>query len=129
MESGYVGAVTVTGLVIVFVALLLLIIAVALMNKIFDIIEEQKKAETEAAAPAKAPVEAVPAPVREMPVIEQSTEDDTEVIVVIAAAVAHIAAESGKELKVRSIRQTSGRRASRGSWAAAAVSDSMRSVS
>ena len=102
---------------------------VSLMNKIFDIIEEKQKAKTESVPLTKTPEAAAPAPVREMPVIEQSDEDDTEVIAVIAAAVAHIAAESGKELKVRSIKQTSGRRASRGSWAAAAVSDSMRSVS
>lgn len=120
MEWSYVFAVVISGLVLVFVALILLILAVSVMGKIFT--ANDKKA----AVPEKT---TAPAPVREMPApVETATDDDeTEIAAVIAAAVAAIAEESGRALRVKSIRPAGGqRRSSRGQWAAAAARESIQ---
>lgn len=120
MDWSYVFAVVISGLVLVFVALILLILAVSVMGKIFTSVKEKK---TDAPAPAAPPV-------REMPVIPEAPaadDDETEIAAVIAAAVAAISEESGKALRVKSIRPANGqRRSSRGSWAAAAARESIQ---
>ena len=122
MDWSYVGAVVISGLVIVFVALILLIFAVWVMGKIFTAISQKKsggnakKAET---APAVQPKN------EPAPILNSVEEDDTEVIAVIAAAVAAMSEELGQPLKIRSIRRAGG--SSRCSaWARAAQSESTR---
>lgn len=122
MEWSYVGAVVVTGLVIVFVALALLILAVWLMGKIFEAIRSSsdKSASPAAQKETPAPVQTVQA---ETPVT--AADEGEEVIAVIAAAVAAMSAESGVQLKVKRIAPVPsvGRR---NSWAAAAAGENTR---
>lgn len=122
MDWSYVGAVVISGLVIVFVALILLIIAVWVMGKIFTAISSGKSGSGGKKA------EAAPAPQLKkepVPIMNTAEEDDSEVIAVIAAAVAAMSEELGQPLKIRSIRRSGG--SSRSSaWARAAQSESTR---
>lgn len=114
MEWGYVGAVVISGLVIVFVALILLILAVTLMGKIFDLIKSKKNSTGTPQIKESVPVK----PVNEC-VCEE--EDDEEIIAVIAAAVAAMSDECGVPLKLKSVKR---RRAN--AWANAAVNENTR---
>ena len=130
MDWSYVGAVVITGLVIVFVALILLIAAVWLMGKIFSAInagkntkntvsEASPKAEIKPAAPAE-----IKTAVSEAALVSEA-DDDTEIIAVIAAAVAAMSAECGKTLSIRSITPVS-RKTRSNAWARAAAAESTR---
>lgn len=127
MEWSYVGAVVISGLVIVFTALILLIVAVWIMGQIFTVIKARKAKTAEvqkspAAAPVKIPPVSVSAPA---PAVQASASDDDEVIAVIAAAVAAMAAESGKSLRIKSVRPVKGKARSN-AWAGAAAAESTR---
>lgn len=119
MEWGYVGAVVVSGLVIVFVALILLIIMVWVMGKIFDAFKKQDKPAPENAQETKAP-QAAPVQLT----ADEISEDD-EVVAVIAAAVAAMSAQSGTAMRIKSIRPA-GQGAGRSAWAAAAAREAAR---
>ena len=122
MDWSYVGAVVISGLVIVFVALILLIAAVWIMGKIFTALKSGKSdkgGKTIEAAPA-------PQPEKKAAPVSQDTEDESEIIAVIAAAVAAMSEEMGQPLRIRSIKRAGG--ASVGnSWARAARSENTRS--
>lgn len=121
MTNEFVASVVISGLVIVFIALIILIVFVALFGKIFDSINaKQKKAvkiktEEPVSIPAKT---SAPAPV---PEIEDGIGD--EVIAVIAAAVAAMGAQTGKKFALRSVKHSM---SSRGAWGNAGVNESMR---
>lgn len=122
MEWSYVGAVVISGLVIVFFALLLLIIAVSVMGKIFESIKaskNKKPAEVEVKKEAPKPQVQAPAPVAEV------SEDD-EIVAVIAAAVAAMAEESGTQLKIKSIRRSAPAGSRTNAWARAAANEATR---
>lgn len=114
MDWSYVGAVVVSGLGIVFLALILLIIAVSVMGRIFQAKKAPKKEEI--------PVQNAPAPVQAQTVESSSVcYDDEEIIAVISAAVAAMSAAGGKQLRIHSIKR---RGASDGNaWARAARSE------
>lgn len=118
MEWGYVGAVVVSGLVIVFVALILLIFMVWLMGKIFAAVKGTAR-QPEAAV--KSTVQAAPA------IPAASGSDNDEVIAVIAAAVAAMAEESGTALQIKSITPLRRKKTGRSAWATAAAAESTRS--
>ncbi|MCI7766447.1 MAG: OadG family protein [Oscillospiraceae bacterium] len=120
MDWSYVGAVVISGLVIVFVALILLIAAVWIMGKIFTAISSKNSGDGTKKTGAAPQLKKEPAPV--LNVIE---EDDSEVIAVIAAAVAAMSEELGQPLKIRSIRRAGGPSRS-SAWARAAQSESTR---
>lgn len=122
MEWSYVGAVVISGLVIVFVALILLIFMVWLMGKVFEAIKGNKQTETESAANVANAANAVSAPVS----AAGTGADDDEVIAVISAAVAMMAQESGTALQIKSITPTR-KKPARNAWAAAAAAESTRS--
>lgn len=126
MDWSYVGAVVISGLVIVFVALIVLIIAVWLMGKIFVAIKSggNKKDKPSALPAAEQKTASAPAPVK----TEQPSEDDDEVIAVIAAAVAAMSEEYGKPLKIRSIKRTDTAAGTdrRSAWARAAAAERTR---
>lgn len=126
MDWSYVGAVVISGLVIVFVALILLIIAVWIMGKIFVALKSGgKKTDKPSALPAaEQKTASAPAPVK----TEQPSEDDDEVIAVIAAAVAAMSEEYGKPLKIRSIKRTDTAAGTdrRSAWARAAAAERTR---
>lgn len=122
MDWSYVGAVVISGLVIVFVALILLIAAVWIMGKIFTALKSGKSDKggktVEAAAPA-------PKPKNESAPVSQDMEDESEIIAVIAAAVAAMSEEMGQPLRIRSIKRAGGVSAGN-SWARAARSENTR---
>ena len=112
--------VTAIGLVVVFLGLAILIGFITLMAQVFKAVDGKKAAKAaeaaraaeaaKAAAAAKA-VQAAPAPVAE-PVVEEVT-DESELIAVIAAAIAAFS-DGNKQLVVRKVRRVSGwNRASR----------------
>ena len=113
-----VWAVVITGLVVVFLALVLLIIFVSIFGKVFSGIENSKKNKN-TPAPAPAPVPAVN--ITKAPVQVTPAEDDNEVIAVISAAVAMMAAKDGKNYAVKSIKRAgrSGRQSGGSVWGAA----------
>lgn len=125
MEWSYVGAVVISGLVIVFVALILLIIAVWIMGKIFDSLKSAKasKAKTNEVTEIKKESVPPPAPVQAAP---SDICEDEEIVAVIAAAVAAIAEESGTPLKIKSIRRAAQGGSRSNAWARAAANESTR---
>lgn len=113
MEGSYVLAVTLTGLVVVFVALIILIVFVSIMGKIFDFFQGNKKEKknnnlTETVAP-----KAVPAME-----IEDGISD--EVVAVIAAAVASM---SGN-FALKSVKRVSAKSSRRGAWGVQGIAES-----
>lgn len=118
-----VWAVVITGLVVVFLALILLILFVALFGKVFSRSENKKK--EEAAVAPKVEITKSPAP--EALPLAADNEDNSEVIAVISAAVAMMAARDGKKYAVKSIKKTADRRRQTGSvWAAAGQRENTR---
>lgn len=117
-----VWAVVITGLVVVFLALVLLIIFVSLFGKVFSGMENKnKKKATDTPAVNVTKPAPVPAPAA------VSAEDDNEVIAVISAAVAMMAAKDGKNYAVKSIKRTVNKRRQSGSaWAAAGQRENTR---
>lgn len=123
MTGTFVGSVVLSGVCIVFLALVLLIFFVWLFGKIFDGINASQAKKAAEAAAAKKP-EAAPAvkAAAPAPVVEDGISD--EVVAVIAAAVAAMGAETGRTFSVRSVKRSSGTR--RGAWGNAGVSESTR---
>ena len=113
----YGGVTAIIGLFIVFLGLTILIAAVSIMGAIFKKVTEKKeaklKAEAAAAAQAAAAASPAPAPVAEPEPVAEEVSDDSELIAVIAAAIAAFD-NSGKSLVVRKVRRVPGwNRASR----------------
>ena len=105
----YGGITAVIGMLIVFAGLIILIGAVKIMGWVFARITASKEAKVKAAAEAAARAAAQAAPVVESepePVAEEVT-DDSELIAVIAAALAAYT-DSDKQLVVRKVRRVSG---------------------
>ena len=99
-----VAAVVVSGLAVVFVALIILIFFVFLYGKIFDVIRENKnKKKTEVKADDMTPA-AKPEPVSETAAAEPvSASDDDEVIAAISAVLAQISSEEGVQYRIKSV--------------------------
>ena len=112
----YVWAVVITGLAVVFSALIILIAFVWLMGKFFSMGNNKKKISAEPVTAAK--------PVTQVPVrtvnTNTATADDDEVIAVISAAVAAMGQAEGKTYRVKSVRAVNNR-ASRSAWAMAGL--------
>ena len=109
----YGGMVTVIGLLVVFTGLALLILVLTLMAQFFKAFGkwQQKRAEAkQARREAKKPAEEKPAVAPAAPVETVEAEevvDDTELIAVIAAAIAAYEPD-GKKLVVRRVRRVGG---------------------
>lgn len=112
MDWSYVFTVVLTGMVVVFLGLVLLIAAITIMGKIFEALRASKKDEKPAPA-------AKPAPAPKPPVVS-SLADDDEVIAVIAAAVAAMAEADGTVYAIKSVKRSAPRR---NAWGAAARSE------
>ena len=97
------------GLVVVFLGLTILICAVTILGKLMENAAAKKEAKARAEAEAAAAAAPAPAPVQAAepePVMEDVT-DDSELIAVIAAAIAAFD-NSGKSLVVRKVRRVTG---------------------
>lgn len=126
LGGGTIASVVITGIVVVFIGLIILILCVSVYGKIFDSINKKKaaaqKAELEAKAKeAAAKASAAPAPAPAAPTVEDGIEE--EIVAVITAAIAAMGASSGKKLALRSISTAKG---SRNAWAAAGVAENTR---
>lgn len=111
----------VTGLVVVFIILILLVFILWALGKVMNIKIKPKESEKAAAAPAPA---AVPVPAPANAPEEEYEEDDGEIIAVIAAAVAAYGEAEGKQYKIASVRRKE--KAVRSSWGAAGVAENTR---
>lgn len=120
MEGSYVFIVVVTGLVVVFLGLVLLILFVWLMGKIFGQINKAKENKKKAAAPTSDKTE-VKAAVPAAPVVEDGISD--EVVAVITAAVAAV---MGTGCTVKSVKKAAAKTSRRTAWGAQGISESTR---
>lgn len=116
MEMSYVFAVVITGLVVVFLGLVLLIAFISIIGKIFTAVDAKKKNKS-AAAPAPKAVQAPAAAASPV-----AAADDDEIIAVISAAVAMMGAADGKSYRVKSVKAAPGA-ASRSAWAMAGLKE------
>ena len=132
LDWGLIGSTVVTGLVVVFLILAILVLFLWLFGKIFKGIgslqqkKEQKAAEEAAAkkaAETKKPAAPVPVQTSAAPEIEYEEEDDDEIIAVIAAAIAAYGEAEGKQYRIASIKRP---RTARSGWSAAGIADNMR---
>ena len=98
----YGGMVTIIGLLVVFFGLALLIVILMGMAEIFKAIDKRGQNRRQAAQP----VAPAPAPVPEV-AEDEEVVDDTELIAVIAAAIAAYEPD-GKKLVVRRVRRVGG---------------------
>ncbi len=112
---------TLTGILIVFAALILLIFIIWLFGKFFSGASKADKK----AAKKEAPVKAAPAAA---PVIlpAATAQSDDDIIAVIAAAVAMYGESEGKRYAVRSVRRAANA-GGRSAWAAAGIAQNVRS--
>lgn len=118
MEMSYVFAVVITGLVVVFLGLVLLIAFISIIGKIFTAINNRKKTEAPPEQKASAPA------VKAAPAAQTGNSEDDEVIAVISAAVAMMSEADGTVYRVRSVRRAAGNGASGNAWAAAGLRES-----
>lgn len=116
MEMSYVWAVVITGLVVVFLGLVLLIAFISIVGKIFTAIDKSKKNKT------------VESPAKDAGVTSVdngfAASDDTEVVAAIAAAVAMMGIADNTTYKIKSIKAANNARPSRNAWAMAGLNDS-----
>lgn len=125
---GSVGIISITGILVVFLILAILIFFFWLMGTVFKAVDKNRAAKKAAAEAAK--TEAAKAePVVELAAAEASDEeeidDDEEIAAVISAAVAAYAEAEGAAYTVKSIKKHTDTRA-RSAWSMAGISDNMR---
>lgn len=121
---GTVGILTITGILVVFFILAILIFIFWLMGTFFKQVDKKKKAKADAAkaaaaekvaqAPAPAPVEAV----------VDDAGDDEEIMAVISAAIAAYSEQDGKNYTIRDVKRRDGR--ARSAWSLAGIGDNTR---
>lgn len=120
-----VGIITVTGILVVFLILALLIFVFWGMGQVFKTLDKKKAKKAEAekaakAAEAAAKAEASPA----VEAVEDDMSDDDEIIAVISAAIAAYSEQDGKTYEIRSIRRKDSR--TRSAWSLAGIGDNTR---
>ncbi len=120
-------ATVITGLVVVFIILALLIAflyLLGLITKGMDKISDAKK--RKAAPPAAAPTAIKASPAVEAAYAQDSEEntDDDEIIAVIAAAIAAYSAEDGKQYVIKKIKRSD--KQPRSAWGNAGVRENTR---
>ncbi len=115
-----VGIITLTGLLVVFVILAVLILFFMLLGAIFKSIDNSKKKKAEASEEAKA---AEPVQAAAEDVSAEAVNSDDELIAVISAAVA--AYTDGEGFTIKSVRKHEGKRV-RSAWSAAGITENTR---
>jgi len=117
MEMSYVWAVVITGLVVVFLGLVLLIAFISIVGKIFSAIDKSKKNKTVESPSKDAGVASVDNGF-------SAVSDDTEVVAAIAAAIAMMGIADNTTYKIKSIKAANNARPSRSAWAVAGLNES-----
>ena len=121
---GLIGSTVVTGIVIVFLILGILIFFLWAMGKIFQSIDnsnKKKKEQKAAEAAASAPAPSAPPVVEE---VYEEEDDDDEIIAVISAAIAAYGEAEGKQYKICGIKKRE--KSQRSGWSAAGIAENMR---
>lgn len=120
---GSVGILALTGILVVFLILAILIFFFWLMGTIFKAIDKSKAEKKASAEAAKAET---PAPAAEAAVVEAAAEedDDEELIAVISAAVA--AYEGGFGFTIKSVKKRGENPQTRSAWSMAGLQGNMR---
>lgn len=124
LGAGTVASVVITGIVVVFIGLVLLILLVSIYGKIFDVINNRaarKAEETKKAAEAEKAA-AKPEPVKvAAPVVEDGIEEET--VAVIMAAISAMSSAEGKKLVLKSVKTA---KPQRPAWSTAGIIDNTR---
>lgn len=115
---GSVGIITLTGILVVFFILAILIFLFWALGKTFQTIDKNRAAKAEAAKKAAAPA---PAPVEE--IVEEDDNDD-EIMAVISAAIAAYAEEEGTSYTIRDVKKRDKR--ARSAWSLAGIGENTR---
>lgn len=123
LGAGTVASVVITGIVVVFIALILLILFVSAYGKIFDAINSKaaRKAEEKAKAEQAAKVQDAPKAAAPAPVVESGIEEET--VAVIMAAISAMSSESGKRLVLKSVKTA---KPQRPAWSTAGIAENTR---
>ncbi|MFR0869928.1 MAG: OadG family protein [Oscillospiraceae bacterium] len=117
-----VGIITLTGILVVFFILAILIFLFWALGKTFQTIDKNRAAKAEAAKKAAAPAPAaVPATVEE--IVEEDDNDD-EIMAVISAAIAAYAEEEGTSYTIRDVKKRDKR--ARSAWSLAGIGENTR---
>ena len=109
---------TLTGVLIVFAALVLLIFVIWLFGKFFSGVKKTEKKAEKASPVRSAPIAS--------PVVLPAVQSNDDIIAVIAAAVAVYGESQGKKYAVRSVRRAANT-GGRSAWAAAGIAENVRS--
>lgn len=124
LDAGTVSSVVITGVVVVFIGLVLLILFVYLYGKIFEAINNKKSEKSKKELENK-----IPAPQKQQttpmnttaPVVEDGI--DEEIVAVISAAIAAMSGKSGKKMTLKSVKYA---KPSRPAWANAGIIENTR---
>lgn len=114
----------VTGIVVVFLILAILVFLLWLMGKIFSGVNKSGEKKKKAAAAETAVKAAEPEQQNETVEEYFEEEDDGELIAVISAAIAAYGEAEGKQYKITSVRKRD--KAARSAWSAAGIADNTR---
>ena len=109
LGAGTVASVVITGIVVVFIGLVLLILLVSIYGKIFDVINSRAARKAEEAKKAAAPV------------VEDGIEEET--VAVIMAAISAMSSAEGKKLVLKSVKTA---KPQRPAWSTAGIIDNTR---
>mgnify|MGYP004576982407 FL=1 len=124
LGAGTVASVVITGIVVVFIGLVLLILLVSIYGKIFDVINSRaaRKAEEAKKAAEAAKAANKPEPVKvAAPVVEDGIEEET--VAVIMAAISAMSSAEGKKLVLKSVKTA---KPQRPAWSTAGIIDNTR---
>lgn len=121
---GSVGIITVTGILVVFFILAILIFLFWLMGTVFQNVDKSKKAKAEAAKAAAAKAAPAPAPAAVEEVAEEDEDNDDEIMAVISAAIAAYAEEEGTSYTIRDVKRRDKR--ARSAWSLAGIGENTR---
>lgn len=124
LGAGTVASVVITGIVVVFIGLVLLILLVSIYGKIFDVINSRaaRKAEEAKKAAEAAKAATKPEPVKvAAPVVEDGIEEET--VAVIMAAISAMSSAEGKNLVLKSVKTA---KPQRPAWSTAGIIDNTR---
>ena len=118
LGAGTVASVVITGIVVVFIGLVLLILLVSIYGKIFDVINSRAARKADEAAKAVAKPEPIKAAA---PVVEDGIEEET--VAVIMAAISAMSSAEGKKLVLKSVKTA---KPQRPAWSTAGIIDNTR---
>ena len=121
---GSVGIITVTGILVVFFILAILIFLFWLMGTVFQNVDKSKKAKAEAAKAAAAKAAPAPASAAVEEVAEEDEDNDDEIMAVISAAIAAYAEEEGTSYTIRDVKRRDKR--ARSAWSLAGIGENTR---